>query len=50
MEAKTIAVIATALFAISEALSLIPALRANGIFQVIWNVLKVLAGKKNKEA
>ena len=49
MEVKTIAVILAALLAVSEAIALIPAIRANSIFQMIWNLLKVLAGKKNKE-
>ncbi|MBA7570138.1 hypothetical protein ES708_11885 [subsurface metagenome] len=47
MEVKTIAVILAALLAVSEAIALIPAIRANSIFQMIWNLLKVLAGKKN---
>lgn len=34
------AVIATALFAISEALALIPAVKANGVFQIFVNLLK----------
>ncbi len=49
MEVKTIAVILAALLAMSETIALIPAIRANSIFQMIWNLLKVLAGKKNKE-
>ncbi len=49
MEANNIAIVFAVLFAASEALSLIPAIRANSIFQMIWNLLKVLAGKKNKE-
>ncbi|MEW6006161.1 MAG: hypothetical protein AB1695_12690 [Stygiobacter sp.] len=38
-------VIVTALLAVSEALSLIPAVKSNGIFQLIVNLLKKLAGK-----
>lgn len=34
-----------ALFAVSEALSLIPALKSNSVFQLIYNSLKKLAGK-----
>ena len=33
------------LFALSEALALIPALNSNSIFQLVFNVLKKLAGK-----
>ena len=32
--------IVTALLAISEALSMIPSVKANGIFQAIYNILK----------
>jgi hypothetical protein len=32
--------------AISEALAQIPAIRANSIHQLIWNVLKALAPKR----
>ena len=38
-------IILTALLAISEALSLIPQVKSNGIFQVIYNLLKSLAGR-----
>jgi hypothetical protein len=41
-----LAIIFGVLFGISEALSLIPAVKANGIFQTIYNLLKTLAGKK----
>ena len=47
MTATSVAIIAVALLAVSEAIALIPAIRANSIFQMIWNLLKVLAGKKN---
>lgn len=33
------------LFGVSEALSLIPAVRANGVFQLVSNILAKLAGK-----
>jgi hypothetical protein len=46
MSAATVAIIIGALLAVSEALSLIPAVRANGIFQMFWNLLKIMAGKK----
>jgi|LakMenEpi03Aug12_release.lakeMendotaPanAssembly.Ray.scaffolds.fasta_scaffold206617_3 hypothetical protein len=31
---------------ISEALSLIPSIKANGVFQLVQNILKALLGKK----
>ena len=34
------------LLGISEALTAIPSIKANGIFQAIFNVLKALAGNK----
>lgn len=42
---KNVTVIMAALFAMSEALSLIPAVNSNGIFQLIFNVIKALAEK-----
>lgn len=47
MELLTISAIIGALLAVSEALSLIPQVKANGVFQMIWNVLKICAGKKD---
>jgi len=38
-------IVVTALLAISEALSLIPQVKSNGVFQVIYNLLKSLAGR-----
>ena len=38
-------IILAALLAISEALSLIPQIKSNGVFQVVHNLLKSLAGK-----
>ena len=38
-------IVVMALLAISEALSLIPQVKSNGIFQVIYNLLKSLAGR-----
>lgn len=45
MDADTIAVVATAAWAVSEALSLIPQVKANGIFQVLAGIVKRMAGK-----
>lgn len=39
-------VIFSCLFAISEALSVIPAVKANGIFQMIYNILKTITAKE----
>jgi hypothetical protein len=39
------AVIATALLAGSELLSLIPAVRANGWLQLVFQILRALAGR-----
>ena len=49
MDAITISIIVGALLAVSEALSLIPAVKANGIFQVLWRILKSVAGEKKEE-
>ena len=38
-------IILGALFAVSEALALIPAIKSNSVFTLVWNVLKKLAGK-----
>ena len=38
-------IILAALLAVSEALSLIPQIKSNGVFQVVHNLLKSLAGK-----
>jgi hypothetical protein len=46
MDNQTITIIVTAALAVSEALSLIPAIKANGIFQLISNIILKLAGKK----
>lgn len=48
MDTVTLSIIVGALLAVSEALSLIPAVRANGIFQVLWRILKAVAGAKEK--
>lgn len=39
------AVIFGALWAVSEALSLIPAVKSNGVFQLVFNMLKKVRGK-----
>ena len=49
MDAFTLSIIVGALLAMSEALSLIPVVRANGIFQVFWRILKAVAGEKKEE-
>ena len=46
MTGTMVSIILAALLAVSEALSLIPAVRANGIFQVIWRLLRILVGRK----
>ena len=48
MDETTTLVILAAALAISEALSMIPGLKSNGIFQLVYNVLKFLAGKGKK--
>ena len=48
MEWGTITLVVGALLAISEALSLIPGVASNGIFQVFWRLLKILAGEKKE--
>lgn len=45
MDNQTITIIIAAALAVSEALSLIPAIKANGIFQLITNIVMKLAGK-----
>lgn len=48
METTAILIILSAALAISEALSLIPGIKSNGIFQLIYNMLKILAGTGKK--
>lgn len=43
---EQITIVSIALLAVSEALSLIPAIKANGVFQAIFNVIKIITGKK----
>lgn len=47
MSAETLAIIFGVLWTISEGLSMIPKVKSNGIFQLIYNTLKTLAGKNN---
>jgi len=46
MSDKILLIIAV-LGGVSEALSLIPSIKANGVFQLIWDILKVLKPKKD---
>ena len=41
----TFTVIVVALLALSEALALIPSVKANSVFQLVVNLLKKLSGK-----
>lgn len=45
MDDQTAMIIVAALFAISEALSLIPAIKSNGVFQMIFRVIRAMAGR-----
>ena len=45
MQGHEIELILVALLAMSEALSLIPALKANSVFQLIWDILKKVKAK-----
>lgn len=49
MDPITIIGILGAALAISEALSLIPGIKSNGIFQLVFNILKVIAGAGKKK-
>lgn len=42
---ENVTLIFAALFAVSEVLSLIPAVKANGVMQFVFGVIKTLAGK-----
>ncbi len=46
MDLTIYTIILAALLAVSEALALIPALEDNSIFQIVWRLLKFIAGKK----
>lgn len=43
---ETALIIVSALLAVSEALSLIPSIRSNGIFQAVFGILRAVIGKK----
>jgi len=45
MEHTTLEVVLGALLALSEILALIPSVKSNSVFTLIWNSLKSLAGK-----
>jgi hypothetical protein len=45
MDQVTMTLIIAALFAVSEALAAIPAIKANGVFQLFFNILKSLKVK-----
>lgn len=45
MDDQTITLIAVAVAAVSELLALIPAVKANGIFQAVFLIVRRLAGK-----
>ena len=47
MDKETILLILAVLGGISEALSLIPSVKANGLFQLLCQVLKTCQGKKS---
>lgn len=44
---NTALAIVAALGVLGEALSLIPGIKANGVFQLIFNIIKALGGKKD---
>jgi len=49
LDINTIMIVLSTLLAISEALSMIPTVKSNGIFQVVFNILKGLSKKPAKE-
>lgn len=49
MDMTIIMAFVAALLAVSEVLSLIPQVKANGIFQAIWNILKMITGENPKK-
>lgn len=46
MNTETMALIFMALWVVSEALSYIPAIKANGVFQLIHGIINTLTGRK----
>lgn len=50
MDINTLLVIIAAVLAVSEALALIPGIKSNSVFQIIFNLLKAMKnGIRNKE-
>lgn len=47
MASDKLALVLAVLLAISEGLAIIPALKANSVLQLVMNILKALAGKKD---
>lgn len=45
MSQENLVLVFGVLFGVSEALALIPALKSNSVFQLVFNILKSLAGK-----
>ena len=45
MNPQTLAIIFGVAFGVSEAVALIPQVKANSVFQLVFNILKALAGK-----
>ena len=45
MKPENLAIALGVLFGISEALSLVPSIKANGIFQLVLNILKAILKK-----
>lgn len=43
---QNVAVVLGVLLSISEALSLIPSIKANGVFQLVFRIIRGLSGKK----
>ena len=46
MDQATLLLIVSVLFGVSEALALIPAIKANSVFTLVFDILKRLAGKQ----
>jgi hypothetical protein len=45
MDSSKLALVFGVLFALSEAIGMIPSIQANSVFQMIFSILKKLAGK-----
>jgi hypothetical protein len=43
---QNVAAVLGVLFTVSEALSLIPSVKANGVFQLVFRIIRGLSGKK----